>query len=178
MVIRVAIAFEARRPFSLSKESKVDVFYTTVPSSVEVINNLREILDQEERNRASRFVFDRDRYLFITAHSLLRYALCRATSIFDWRFCVSGFGKPELEAPFGHPPLRFNLSHSGSLTACAISFGWDVGIDLESVERDFDIDDVVDTYLTSSERAQLAAREGISRVDAFFRLWTLKGGNY
>jgi 4'-phosphopantetheinyl transferase len=158
----------------IGKRTKVNVFYTNVPASIDVINNLVEILDEEERNKASRFMFDKDRYLFITAHSLLRYALWRITAISNWRFRIGRFGKPELAVPFGESSFRFNLSHSTSLAVCAISFGYDVGIDVERVDYGFEIDDIVAAYFTEGERAQLADRQGPSRVDAFFQLWTLK----
>lgn len=46
-------------------------------ASTRLRNAVGEVLDEEERQRALRFVFDRDRDLYIFSHGLLRLVLAR-----------------------------------------------------------------------------------------------------
>jgi 4'-phosphopantetheinyl transferase len=161
------------RPIVLD-ECKVALFSAAVSTSADVTAALFELLDDDERRTAARLVLDKDQHLFVLAHALLRYGLWRVTAAANWRFRVDRFGKRELETPFGDPALRFSLSHSDTLAACAISVGHDVGVDLEAVDHQFEFDEIAATHFASHERAQLAARVGTRRVDAFYQLWTLR----
>lgn len=154
--------------------SEAIVCFASVPPAREVVGILGELLGHAERERARRFVFERDASLFITAHALLRYVLWRATAVANWQFSVNQFGKPELRPPFGNPHLRFNLSHSKALAACAICYGYDIGIDVEAADDDFRFDEVATHFFTEHERAQLASYPPTSRLAAFLRMWTLK----
>src|SRR5437868_6629288 len=115
--------------------SKVSVFYTAVPSSADMIVGLAELLDDAEREKAARFAFDKDRNLFITAHALLRHSLWRVAGLSAVQFGVNQFGKPELVPAQGEARVRFNLSHSNALAACALSLDYDVGIDIEMADH-------------------------------------------
>jgi len=155
-------------------KSEAIVFFASVPAVRGAVGTLGKLLDDAERERASRFLFERDASLFITAHALLRYVLWRVTGVATWQFSVNPFGKPELSPPFGSPRLRFNLTHSKGLAACAICFDHDIGIDIEAVDDDFQFDEVAAHVFTAHERAQLAAHPPASRLAAFLRMWTLK----
>ncbi len=92
------------------------------------------LLDGEERDRASRFVFERDRAHFVAAHALKRRML---TSVCggdptSWAFVKGRNGKPALAGRL-HP--FFNISHCRGLVACAVSPRIEVGIDVEPVDR-------------------------------------------
>ena len=153
--------------------SEAIVFLAWVPPVREVAI-LGGLLSDAERERSRRFAFEKDASLFITAHALLRYALWCATAVADWQFSVNPFGKPELSPPFGSPRLRFNLSHSNTLAACAICRGYDIGVDIEAVDDGLAYDDVAAHVFTAHERAQLASCPAASRSTAFLRMWTLK----
>lgn len=150
------------------------VFLAWVPPVREVVGSLGELLSDAERERSRQFALEKDASLFITAHALLRYALWRATAVADWQFSVGPFGKPELSPPFGSPRLRFNLSHSSALAACAICHGYDIGVDVEAVDDGFQYDEVAASVFTAHERAQLASCPAASRSTAFLRMWSLK----
>lgn len=154
--------------------SEAIVFFASVPPTREVVATLGDLLDDAERIRASRFAFERDANLFITAHALLRYVLWRTTAVANWQFSVNPFGRPELSPAFGDLRLRFNLSHSKALAACAICYGHDIGVDIEAVDDDFQLDEVAMCVLTAYERAQLDALPPANRLSAFLRMWTLK----
>jgi 4'-phosphopantetheinyl transferase len=154
--------------------SKVSVFYAAVPSSADMIVELAELLDDAEREKAARFAFDKDRSLFITAHALLRHSLWRVTGLSSVQFRVNQFGKPELVSPQSEARVRFNLSHSNALAACALSFDYDVGIDVEMADNSITHDEIAAKYFTPDEQAQLTAYDKHGCIDSFFQIWTLK----
>jgi 4'-phosphopantetheinyl transferase len=167
------MADESQRPEFA--EDSVAVFYTGVPSlTADQIEALGHSLTSEELNRASRFVFEKDRQLFVTAHALLRFGLAAATGAPWLSFRVDQYGKPELDPPCGEPPLRFNLSHTNGLAACALSYGHAVGIDVEEISRPVDFHLIAEKFFAAEEQ-QLVERSGPGeQPEVFYRIWTLK----
>jgi len=94
-------------------------------------------LSQDERSRAARFRFDRDRRRFIVARATLRELLGRHvdTAASELRFVYNAFGKPALSPEFGGR-LKFNLSHSADLALIALATDREVGVDIEYLRPD------------------------------------------
>jgi 4'-phosphopantetheinyl transferase len=141
----------------------------------DLLANYQRLLDPEERQRQSRFRFERDRRGFLIGHVLVRAALSAYTGVHpaDWRFERNQFGRPE---PIinGSRPLRFNLSGTAGLVACVITRQADVGIDVEDVTRIDDPMSVARHCFAPAEVAELAALTGAAQRVRFFELWTLK----
>jgi 4'-phosphopantetheinyl transferase len=132
-----------------------------------------ECLDPIERDRAARFVFERDRRRFIGAHAATRAILGgflgrRPAAI---RFGIGAHGKPYVHEP--GLDLRFNLSHSGERALLAVSHGREVGVDVEEI-RTVDWLPLAHRFFAVREVADLKAMPATERVDAFFRCWTRK----
>jgi 4'-phosphopantetheinyl transferase len=133
-------------------------------------------LSADERQRANRFRYDRDRRRFITCRGGLRqilgwYAQVDAASI---RFQYGQQGKPRLAASHALLGLRFNLSHSDNLALFAVARQRDVGIDCEHIRAIPDLDSLADLSfgkLVQQTFRQIPAEE---KTAAFFRLWTLQ----
>lgn len=132
-------------------------------------------LSPSERDRASRFRFQRDRNAFVAAHGLLRFALRQATGRADWRFDVGSNGKPVLVAGQGEDAAvpDFNITHTPGLAACGLSFGGPIGVDAELRDRPADVDGVTERCFTSDERRRVASA-GPEQGQRFIELWTLK----
>jgi 4'-phosphopantetheinyl transferase len=163
----------AKNSAPLNDIPTVVVFYSAVATSLDATEVMFDFLNDEEQWRARRFVFEQDRHLFITAHALLHYSLCLMGRDTPRHFTRGRYGKPELVPAPGRPTIKFNLTHSGSLTLCAVSKLYDVGIDIEVI-REFDFGDIASSYFAQSEQALLAAVSPVDRADRFFQLWTLK----
>jgi 4'-phosphopantetheinyl transferase len=140
------------------------------------ISDAVSLLSPDEHVRYARFRFARDRRDYAAAHSLLRTALSRYTDVApqSWRFREEPGGKPTLLTRDGTPPLSFNLSHTRGFVACAIADGPDVGIDVESLERDVH-EGVAERFFSRTENAGLrqCTSEAL-RARRFIELWTLK----
>jgi 4'-phosphopantetheinyl transferase len=123
---------------------------------------------------AQRFLRDDDRRRFLAGRALTRSVLggylgCPPTEI---SLAVTAFGKPYM-CPAGGPDLRFNLSHSGSLVALAVSIRDEVGIDVEAAPPG-NADELVSIVLSETERRAFERLQSALRPAAFLRCWTRK----
>jgi 4'-phosphopantetheinyl transferase len=91
-----------------------------------------------------------------------------------WQFVVGPHGKPEIDPAQNRDRLRFNLSHTRGLAACAVAVDRDVGLDVEALDNVLDGHAVANRYFAAAEVELLLGIDAGSRSDAFVRLWTLK----
>lgn len=148
------------------------------PDSVEdpgLFERYSALLDAEERERLSRYRFERDRRRFVISHALVRAALSEFADISPaaWRFRKNRSGRPEIENPLSLP-LRFSLSHTRDLIACAVSRALEVGIDVEAVEDSNDVAALAERAFAPKELLVLNALPSGQRIDQFYAIWTLK----
>lgn len=147
----------------------------------EAVTTDGQTLSAEERQRASRFKFDRHRQAYLASHVGLRQALSQATGIAarDIAYEYGDFGKPRLATELGSS-IRFNLSHSGEQAIAAATNGLEVGIDIERLPTPSSRKQ--DWSRNIAERcfhpAELAAIESqatqAEQVATFYHLWTRK----
>lgn len=132
------------------------------------------VLDDEERRRAERFKVARPRRQFVITRAALRLLLAARLGRppHALTFAAGPHGKPVLVAD-GPAPLSFNVSHSGERALVAIG-PRALGVDIEDLERDGNLDLVAKGVFTAAEQAALQSRSGAGRVALFFRLWTVK----
>jgi 4'-phosphopantetheinyl transferase len=132
-------------------------------------------LSGEERQRAARFHFERDRRRFVAACLFLRSLLSRYLDCSPSEIVLGSAsgGKPVLTS--GGDQLCFNLSHSGELAVAAIGHAREVGVDVEFVGPSRRPELLASRVLSSAERAELdATADGAERQRAFLRAWTRK----
>jgi 4'-phosphopantetheinyl transferase len=135
---------------------------------------LADLLNEQERARAARFAFEKDRRAYVAAHALLRAKLSERAggAPQDWRFAAAVHGKPHLvDAP---RDLRFSLTHTRDRVAVAISEGVEIGVDVESASRRAESLKLTERFFAPEEAAFLRALDGDARREAFFAIWTLK----
>jgi 4'-phosphopantetheinyl transferase len=130
-----------------------------------------KILAPDERSRADRFHFARDRNAFLTTRILLRQLLARYTGLAAEKleFVVGDRGKPALAAG----GIDFNVSHSGSMSVLAFARG-PVGVDIEWIRPVTDMDAIVRRYFGPEEQKQWTKVAAEKRGPAFFSGWTRK----
>jgi 4'-phosphopantetheinyl transferase len=134
---------------------------------------LMALLSDEERQRLTRFHFERDRLLFLVAHALVRITLSRHASIEpqSWRFRTGSYGRPEIAE--SRSRLRFSLSRRHGLAACAVILDRDIGLDVECISKDSPID-VAERFFSPRERSNLLSTSIDMRARLFLEYWTLK----
>lgn len=132
----------------------------------------RDTLSAEERARAARFVFPRDRARYEAAHGALRRLLARHTGRAAESLCLvqGAFGKPRLA---GYPAVEFNLSHSQGLALIAIG-RTPLGVDVEMRRPFNDWRALAAAHFTEAEQSAIASQPADLQADAFLRCWTRK----
>jgi 4'-phosphopantetheinyl transferase len=155
---------------------QVHIWQAHLETSSSRIDEYFNTLAEEEKSRAARLYFQRDRDRFIIAHGILRAILGlylnRAPHALS--FNHGSQGKPTLELEPEVDDVRFNLSHSRAVALYAIARGREVGIDVEFVRPEVETDQIADRFFSSTEIASLRALPRNSRKNAFFLCWTRK----
>ncbi len=155
--------------------SAVHVWRADLGSEAACLRLLERNLSAREWARAARFRFARDRERFIAARGLLReiVALYLNTSARRLSFGYTGHGKPFLAEP-GHSGLRFNVSHSLDVVLVAVAYEREVGVDIEHMHADLEVEAIAETVLCTAERRALNRFDGKAKRQAFLRFWTRK----
>jgi 4'-phosphopantetheinyl transferase len=137
------------------------------------VADLGALLSRDERERAARFVFERDRDQYIVVRGWLRRLLGEYLGgpPRDLAFVAGVHGKPRLA---DHADLHFNVSHSGNVGLLAFSRGREVGVDVERADRRVEIDELARTAFATTERQSLECLDAKARLDRFFEIWTAK----
>ncbi len=132
-------------------------------------------LSADERKRAARFRFARDRELFIAARGLLReiLALYLDTAAQRLRFRYGAHGKPFLSEA-EHSDLRFNVAHSLDTVLVAVAHEREVGVDIERTRDNLAVEDIAGTVLCAPEKRALSRLGCKAKRMAFLRFWTRK----
>ncbi len=136
---------------------------------------LRTLLSPDEVARADRFHFQRDRDRYTVARGVLRQLLGRYLGARPerLRFGTNPYGKPALDDPPG-APIRFNLSHSGTLILYGFSGGPELGVDVEEIRPEIDLLALAKHSFSAPEQAVLRALPPEQHADAFFNCWSRK----
>ena len=163
-------------PESLALElNEVHVWRAPLDAGENTLERLERSLSPDERERAQRFVFQKDRRRFIVARAVLRVLLGRYLNQEPdrIRFVYGPEGKPAL-AETAAGSVRFNLSHSEALALYAFTRGREVGIDLEWINPRVAFEELAERFFTPGEASTLRALPDHAREPAFFACWTRK----
>lgn len=135
-----------------------------------------DVLTDKEHSRSERFIQPADRTRFVIGRWLARTMLSQYVDVAprEWPFVIDEYGRPHLARhPAVAPDLRFNLSHTHGLVACAVTVGREVGVDVEHTARQL-LHDVPERFFSAREIDDLRARPESEQHSAFFDYWTLK----
>lgn len=134
------------------------------------------ILSSDERTRAARFHFPKDRLRFIAARAVLRRILGAYLDI-DPRaviFTYSPEEKPGLAEDQAKSGVSFNISHSGKIALLAFARSRDVGVDVEQHRPEIETTAIARRFFSSAEQLQLADLPADKHREAFFLCWSRK----
>lgn len=157
-------------------ETTVHVWLVAAEQMAPSVGRLATLLAADERHRAARFHFARDRQRYIVAHGLLRVLLGSYLGYPPERLeFVSGpHGKPALAGAAGASPLRFNLSHAHGRVLYAVTSQREVGVDIEEQRELPDAEQIAERFFSVREREVWRAVPAHEKSAAFFACWTRK----
>jgi 4'-phosphopantetheinyl transferase len=156
--------------------NEVHIWRASLDLEASQIHLLGRILNADERARAKRFYFQKDRKQFIVARGLLRVILGRYLGIQprQLRFCYGEKGKPALAREVDEDGLHFNSSHSNGLALYALTRNREVGVDLECIRPDVADEHIAGLFFSPQEFQELCSLHINKRREAFFNCWTRK----
>lgn len=130
-------------------------------------------LSPDERQRAYRFYFEKDRLHFIAARGVLRQLLGRylQKDPKDIVFSYTSYGKPFL---VDYTCLQFNISHSKGYALFGIVQEFPIGIDLEFIRPKIEFERLAKRFFSPNETQALLKLSATERYHGFFNCWTRK----
>jgi 4'-phosphopantetheinyl transferase len=150
----------------------VDVWRGGLSLSADTLARLASRLSDDETLKAQGFKFPylRDRY--IAARGMLRETLAGYLAVEPaaLKFVSGPYGKPALidEA------LHFNISHTADSLLIAVANFADIGIDIEAVKLQRNLDSLAERCFSEREYQGWYELPGELQAGAFYRLWTKK----
>ena len=150
----------------------VHVWHGTLTQPPAAVADAASLLCDDERARAARFRFERDRLRYIAGRAQLRLLLARylrqpAASL---TLAYGAFDKPFLP----DAPLHFNVSHSAHTLLIAVTRAGEVGVDVEMLGQDLSRERIAERFFSPREVAVLRALPAERQAVAFLTCWTRK----
>lgn len=142
----------------------------------EKLPDFRSILSSDERERASRFLSDVDARRYMAARASLRSLLGAYVGIEParLRFTYDEFGKPCLGGEAQGTSVCFSVSHTVDLGLFGFVREHRIGIDLEHVRPDIDVESLAKNHFSPNEFQKLRLLSSDQQLEAFFCCWTRK----
>ena len=158
------------------REAEIHIWRAYLHRTETVLHQFESTFSTDEKVRADRFVFRRDRNHFVGTRGILRELLGKylSRSPEELQFDYTVLGKPSLRAEIFEQSVQFNVSHSHGLALLAFTVGRDLGVDIEFVRSGFAIKEIADRYFSAQEVAELRALPPTMQTEAFFLCWTRK----
>jgi 4'-phosphopantetheinyl transferase len=154
------------------KKGSIHIIFADLTLSAGLLAQSYTTLSADERQRATRFHFDKHRSRFIAARGLLRMILGAYTGLAPARiqFIYGPNGKPTLQ----DGPVQFNVSHSEDRALYAVALDMPLGVDLERLRWSDDLDGIALSTFSPAERLEYRMLAHDRKTEAFFRGWTRK----
>jgi 4'-phosphopantetheinyl transferase len=155
---------------------EIHVWRVSLAQTESCLQSLQQTLSTDERAKADRFRFPKDRSQFIVSRGALRAILSRYLNISSHilRFDYNPYGKPSLIVTQGGNTLRFNLSHSRGMALIALTKNRDIGVDIEGINQKFSCLEIAQKFFSPLESSVLRSLPEHLQATAFFTCWTRK----
>ncbi len=166
--------FHIDRPLALSS-SQVHLWRLDLEALRGHESRWNEVLSPDELSRSARFHFPRDRQHFVASRAVLRTIL---GAYLDKQPARLNFIYSKKEKPFVDPiegsDVTFNVSHSGGVALMAFTRVREIGVDIEHLRPDVDLESIAGRFFSAEEQKQFSALSAEDKGEAFFRCWTRK----
>ena len=156
-------------PPPICVDGYVYIYTLSVAYCLPLAKDKTGILSADEKTRAARYHYDRDRRRFEVSRIALRAILAAFLNIKPEEIV---FALGENKKPFvAGSDLQYNMTHSGDMVLIAVSKA-DVGIDVEFIDREFESTDVL--HACFSPVVQDFINAGTDPQATFYKFWTRK----
>ena len=155
-------------------ENEVHIWKLSLTGNNASVEELCEsVLSDDERERAEKLRFSKDRENFILTRGHLRALLSaylgKEPEGIELRY--GRYGKPYLDNESNPGNINFNLSHSSGKALYAITKDRDIGIDIEFIRPVRRAGKIIERFFSDEEKAYYAEQPEDLKTEAFFKLW-------
>jgi 4'-phosphopantetheinyl transferase len=153
---------------------EIHVWCASLDQAPSLVAELVQTFSADERLRAERYHFSRDRQSFIISRGLLRMILGGYLDSEPGRlqFCSGPYGKLALAETSNSYILQFNMSHSHELALFAFARDREVGVDVEYIRPIPEAEQIAERYFSEEERESLHSLPPDRMHEQFFIYWT------
>lgn len=152
---------------------QIHVWMVDVPSNK--VNEVAffSLLSKDEKERANRFRFEKDRLIYVTAKAILRKLIGQYLNIDPTNIIFQYYkkGKPYINSK---EDLKFNVSHSGDKVLIGFSLQHEMGVDIEYNKRKVKLKEVAKRFFSQTEYEKMVQLPKSQWRTAFFNCWTRK----
>lgn len=155
------------------KADEAHVWITSLADAHNDIVYLTSLLSEDEYERANSYRFTKDRNQYIITRAILRCLLAKylKQKPNNIEFVYGLWGKPYL---LQKNTLYFNVSHSKDYALYAIARNYEVGIDLEYIDKTLELKNTISSVLSPVELENWKKLKSNNKTEKFFKLWTCK----
>jgi 4'-phosphopantetheinyl transferase len=170
-----ARSWDANPANTILAEDEVHVWRAFLDCDAAILGRLEATLAPDEKSRADRFRFQRDRDAFVATRGNLRELLGKyaGRAPAELEFEYGERGKPFLRGNDAHR-LQFNLSRSRGLAMYAFAVRRALGIDVEMVRGDLAAEKIAARFFGHDEVEELRGLPPSLTAEGFFLCWTRK----
>lgn len=151
-------------------EKGVKLFKFKISDYVNLLPELKVLLNTSEIERAQRYYHQKDSNRFIVCRGLLKLILAKEIGVDVSRIELS---KDANKKPFLAfcPELHFNVSHAENYALIALGVQ-ELGVDVEYLSKDFNFIEILPTVFSAPEISVVLTAENKNKT--FYKLWTRK----
>jgi 4'-phosphopantetheinyl transferase len=153
--------------------------FVSIPVPLCLPARFDELLSEEEKIKALKYKFAKDRSRYVISHGVLRLILAEYTGHdpCEIRYEYTRHGKPYLANVTADRVIHFSMSHTKEICCYLVSCKDEVGIDIEKVNDELNWYNIAKLYFSPAELLFLESVSSENQVRAFFYLWTRKEAN-
>ncbi len=154
------------------KKNEIDLWLISTNDYLDNLDNFFIILSEDEKLRANRFYFEKDKNNFIITRGILRILLGKYIVQDSNKvvFKYNDYGKPIIL----NNNIQFNLSHSKNLVLYGFSKNLKLGVDIEFMREKVSYNNIAERFFSDYERQSLNSIPEPLQKEAFFNGWTRK----
>jgi 4'-phosphopantetheinyl transferase len=154
----------------------IHVWYLDLNLFAHKIDQLQKILCEEELRKAFQFRFEKHQNRFIITRGVLKIILSKYIDIEPEKieFVYTQKGKPSFVTNSNEQSIEFNVSHSSDLALYAIAKETRIGIDVEKIKGNRELESIAKRFFCPREYQFISSLKDQEKEIAFYQAWTSK----
>ena len=170
--------WEPEHNVPILRQGDIHLWWVSLRGSNNELLEFRKILSLDEKTRADRYRFERHRNAYTIGRGVLRSILSGYTNeaANQIKFRFGPHGKPSLVNTVNDRHLCFNYTDANYHALYAFTWGQEIGVDLEDLNREVEFERIAERKFTRTEANAILSLPQSKRRSAFLACWTRKEG--